>query len=274
VLNRFRGAVALIALAFAAGCATVGTGDSGDEIRVLVYNIHAGQDSLGASNLERVADLIAETGADLVLVQEVDQGTTRSGDVDQPAVLSESTGFHVAFGSTLDYQGGEYGIAILSRWPILYDTLVRLGVNPPQERAGGAYEPRGALQAEIASEQGTLYAINSHLDPSASDWFRMQEVAAVRKLADSLLASGDPVVVGGDFNSEPGSNVVDWMTTAGWRDAWATCGEGAGLTYPAAAPVKRIDYLFISPQLVCESATVIETTTSDHRPVLFVLRRA
>ncbi len=272
-MNRICSAVALTLLTVAAGCASLGAGEDTDELRVLVYNIHAGQDSLGGSNLEGVADLIAETDADVVLLQEVDMGTERSGDVNQPAELSLATGLGFSFGSTLDYQGGKYGIAVLSRWPIVSDTLMRLGVNPPQERAGGAYEPRGALQVEIATDKGLLYAVNTHLDPSGTDWFRMQEVAAVRQLADSLLASGAPVMVGGDFNSEPGSAVVDWMTTAGWSDAWAQCGEGAGLTFPAATPVKRIDYLFISPQLVCESARVIDTTTSDHRPVLFVLRR-
>lgn len=273
MINRIWGAAALVVMALGAGCATTATRGATDEIRVLVYNIHAGQDSLGGSNLKRVADLIDEAGADIVLLQEVDMGTERSGDVNQPAELSLATGLGFAFGSTLDYQGGKYGIAVLSRWPILADTLVRLGVEPPQERAGGSYEPRGGLLVEIGTDDGSLYALNTHLDPSSSDWFRMQEVAAVRELADSLLATGAPVVIGGDFNSEPGSSVVDWMTTAGWRDAWALCGEGAGLTYPAAAPIKRIDYLFISPDLNCESARVIETTTSDHRPVLFVLRR-
>ena len=55
----------------------------------------------GVDNLERVAQLIRETSADVVLLQEVDKGTRRSGGVDQPAVLSRLTGLHVAFGRRL-----------------------------------------------------------------------------------------------------------------------------------------------------------------------------
>ena len=55
------------------------------------------------------------------------------------------------------------------------------------------------------------------------------------------------------------------------RDAWIECGQGDGLTYPASAPVKRIDYLFLVGRLRCSSATVIESTISDHRPLLVVV---
>jgi endonuclease/exonuclease/phosphatase family metal-dependent hydrolase len=112
--------------------------------RVLVYNIHAGKDAAGVPNLERVAELVRRTKADIVLLQEVDKGTKRSANVDQTAVLAAQTGFHGAFGSALDYDGGKYGVAILSRWPILSDTLFHLPVEPPQTRSGGSMEPRGA----------------------------------------------------------------------------------------------------------------------------------
>ncbi|HSH45918.1 MAG TPA: hypothetical protein VK966_08685, partial [Longimicrobiales bacterium] len=77
---------------------------------------------------------------------------------------------------------------------------------------------------------------------------------------------------------------IQRMEAGGWTDAWAWCGVGAatgidargepgpgaanGLTYPSDAPVKRIDYLFLSGGLTCSAARVLETTTSDHRPVV------
>lgn len=271
---RFRAAVLLLALA-AAACAPLRTGGAPEPapLRVLVYNIHAGKDAGGEDNLARVAEVVRRTAADLVLLQELDRGTERSGRVDQPAELARLTGFEAVFGKTLDYQGGEYGIALLSRWPVTDDTLIHLPVEPPQERAGGSYEPRGALRARVAAPGGLLHVLNTHLDPSRDDVYRRQEMAALLRIAGELRAGGAPVLVGGDLNATPESAVIGMLREAGWRDAWEGCGEGEGLTYPAREPVKRIDYLFVSPEVECLSAEVVGGEVSDHRGVLFVLAR-
>lgn len=239
------------------------------DVRVLVYNIHAGKDARGVDNLARVSDLVREVGADVVLFQEVDRGTRRSGGVDQPDVLARTTGFFVAFGKTLDYDGGEYGIAVLSRWPIARATLVRLPVEPPQQRSGGSYEPRGAQHLVIRAPTGELTVVNTHLDASRDDHYRRQEIRTV--LATARAAS-PPVLVGGDLNSTPESEVQAATRTAGLRDAWLECGRGDGLTYPADTPTKRIDYLYLTEGASCASARVLETQASDHRPVLVTVR--
>ena len=235
-----------------------------DIIRVLVYNIHAGKDAAGVDNLERVSALITSTNADLVLLQEVDRGTTRSGKVDQVEVLTRRTKLHGIFGKSLDYQGGEYGIAILSRWPITGHEVIHLPVEPPQTRAGGSVEPRVALIADT----GGLRILNTHLDASKEDTYRLQE-------ADHLLEifkTRAPRLIGGDFNSTPDSAVQARVRTSGVRDAWTECGANNELTFPADVPVKRIDYLFLTGRTKCVSASVIESSASDHRPVLVALR--
>ena len=237
-------------------------------IRVLVYNIHAGKDAAGNDNLDGVADLVRTTGADIVLLQEVDRGTRRSGRIDQPGVLAERTGYHVAFGSALDYDEGKYGVAILSRWPIVADTLVHLPVTPPQARAGGSHEPRGALRVIVAAPGGRLAVINTHLDPSGDDRWRRQEADSIVSLARQLQRSETTVIVGGDFNSTPESAVQRALRAGGLRDAWLECAAGDGFTYPDAVPVKRIDYLFITGSSRCTSARVVESRVSDHRPLL------
>src|SRR5687768_7250738 len=225
---------ALTALLLGIGSASCATGRApspSPPIRVMVYNIHAGKDAAGADNLERVADLIRRSQADVVLLQEVDRGTQRSAGVDQPVVLAQRTGLHVAFGKSLAYQGGDYGIAILSRWPIIAQTTIPLKVDPPQERAGGSYEPRVALRAILKSPAGEVTIVNTHLDASREDRWRRQEIANILAIADSTRGV---LLLGGDFNSTPESDVQQSVRSRGLRDAWPTCarggGDGGGLT--------------------------------------------
>ncbi|MEO8578014.1 MAG: endonuclease/exonuclease/phosphatase family protein, partial [Gemmatimonadales bacterium] len=257
----------LIVSLFAFGCA----GYHGDKtaLRVLVYNIHAGKDAKGVDNLVRVARIVRDTKADIVLLQEVDKGTTRSGNVDQVAELKRLTGYNGVFGKTLDYQGGDYGIAILSRWAITNDTLIHLPVEPPQFRSNVSYEPRGALRVVIQSPLGLLRVVNTHIDASREDTYRLQEAKTLIAIGGALRDSTGTTFIGGDFNSEPESAVVALFAPAGWKDGFRECGKGSGLSYPDDVPVKRIDYLMMTGATRCSFAEVLNTNASDHLPVLF-----
>jgi len=237
-------------------------------IAVMSWNVHVGKDAEGRGSLARVAAVIRASDADLILLQEVDSVTERSGGVDQLRQLAERTGHWPVFGRTLDFQGGGYGIGVLSRWPVRSAVVVPLPVTPPDSRAGGSHEPRGALVVRIRSPYGDLTVVNTHLSADPSDSMRVQEMRRLVQLVDSVAAAGGPVLVGGDLNAEPEGRVVAALAGGAWQDAWPTCGQGRGETYPATDPVKRIDYLFLPPEVGCLDAQVLNTAASDHRPVL------
>ena len=240
--------------------------------RVLVLNMHAGKDAAGKPNLDRIAALVKKTGADLVLLQEVDRGTARSGNVDQVNVLGQSLNFATAFGaSLLHYDGGQYGIATLARGFIGYTGTWPLPVTPVQTRAGGSNEPRVALIAFASLHAGQFTSINTHLDPAEGP-ARGQEVTHLVDAIHEQYATGRSFVVGGDFNSTPDNPVLAPLKSAGLRDAWTECGSGDGFTYPADRPAKRTDYLFLTGDLHCSAAAVIDTQLSDHRPLLVTLK--
>jgi endonuclease/exonuclease/phosphatase family metal-dependent hydrolase len=240
--------------------------------RVLVFNIHAGKDASSRRNLEEIAALIRSADADLVLLQEVDRGTKRSGNVDQLRILGDLTAYSTAFGRSLDYDGGQYGIAALARERISHSTTEPLPIQPPQARAGGSYEPRAALTIATTTRIGALDAINTHLDSSKDEGYRLQESAHIVGMA-KRLARNQLLVAGGDFNAEPSSATYAQVIAGGLKDAWKECGAGDGLTYPADTPVKRIDYLFLAAGLRCTKAEVIDTRASDHRPLLVTIAR-
>jgi endonuclease/exonuclease/phosphatase family metal-dependent hydrolase len=265
-----KAAIALVAGALCAACFPPFVRKD-YSLRVLVFNIHAGRNAAGADNIPGLADLIRTTRADVVLMQEVDRGTNRSGKIDQVQTLIDRTRFSGAFGRSLDYDGGQYGIAILSRRAINFHQTAPLHVDPAQTRAGGSREPRAALVASVETLRGRLQIVTTHLDASTEETYRLQEVLELLNVVRPRLSEYTPVVVGGDFNAEPGSAVIQKMRDAGFRDAWTECGQGDGFTYPADRPAKRIDYLFLSNPLRCTSATVVDTQVSDHRPLLVTL---
>ena len=265
-------AFALVLAALLAGCAGAGKGAAGGrEVTVLVYNIHAGTDTARQNNLARVADLVREAGADLVLLQEVDRNTQRSGPADQPATLARLTGYSVAFGRTIVFQGGDYGIALLSRWPIVRDTLIPLSVTAPPGRTTEGREQRGVLMATVAAPGGPLAVLNTHLDASGEDVWRAQEIAGVLRAAATVQA-GIPVLIGGDLNALPPSPIHQTLSGAGFRDAWRGCGTGAPETFPVNAPARRIDYLYLAGPVRCVHARVLPSYASDHRPLLVRIR--
>ena len=264
---------AALALIATAGCASLPwKTPRAQPVRILVFNIHAGKDAKGMDNLDGVANLIKTTRPDLVLLQEVDRGTARSGKVDQIDRLSTATGYAAAFAPSLvSYQGGQYGIAILAREYLGYHSTLPLSVTPVQTRAGGSREPRVALLAYVTVRGLPWCVVNTHVDPSDAA-ARAQELRQVADVARQQHTDGRSLVVGGDLNATPDDPGLAALRDAGFRDAWLECGSGDGFSYPADTPVKRIDYLWLSGSLRCASARVLDSRVSDHRPLLVTVQ--
>ena len=107
-------------------------------LRVLTYNIHHGEGMDGRFDLPRLAGIMTSADPDLIALQEVDQGTERAGGVDQVAELGRLTGMRPVFGKAMDFQGGAYGVGVLSRKPI------RRVENPSAAGLGGPRTTHGA----------------------------------------------------------------------------------------------------------------------------------
>lgn len=260
----------VVPLLWLAACASVPGGVVPD-VRVLTYNIHAGKDAAQQHNLERVATVIGDADADIVLLQEVDRGTERSGGEDHLAELARLTGMHSAFAKSLDYQGGDYGIAVLSRFPLDSARVVPLPVQPPQERSGRLHEPRVGLHVIARTPHGALHVVNTHIDPGAAPVYRHQEVIGLLAHIAQAVPADARLVFGGDLNARPDTPEIRALALA-FEDGWVQCGDGGpGYSFPADQPDRRIDYILLRG-VGCTTARVIDTQASDHRPVLTVVR--
>ncbi len=231
-------------------------------VRVLTYNIHHGEGVDGRVDLERIAGVIRRAEADLVALQEVDRGVGRSGRVDQPARLAALTGMQVVFEKNIDVQGGAYGNAVLSRFPVERYRNHHLPRIPPNEQ-------RGLLKVHVQHGEYEIVFLATHLDHQVDDGER---VACVKVIGDLVAQwTGRPVIVAGDFNDRPVSRVM--ADASVFLQDIAGQGGGSEPTYPAPEPTRRIDYVLHNrhPALKCVEHRVLpEPVASDHRPVLAV----
>jgi endonuclease/exonuclease/phosphatase family metal-dependent hydrolase len=236
-------------------------------LEVLTFNIHHGAGTDGVLDLERVARVIEDSGADVIAMQEVDKHFgARSEWVDQPAWFAERLRMHVTFAANLDLppvNAGEpnrqYGTAILSKYPIKHSQNTLLPMYPGQEQ-------RGLLEATIKVHGNTVVVADTHLTHNNNA--ERQEQAD--KVVEVLGERRHPTVLTGDLNATPDAPEIQTLTAV-WDDAWTEVGEGPGYTYDTANPTKRIDYVLHSHTVRAKAAEVITTDASDHLPVLAVL---
>lgn len=228
--------------------------------RVMTYNIHHGEGLDGKVDLLRIAQLIKEQGADIVALQEVDKGTERTQRRDFPAELAELTGMTCVFSNNFHFQGGEYGNAVLTKFPVkrwtnLHYEMLRKG------------EQRGILQLVLDMRGREVVFLNTHIDYRPDDAERWANVTEIEGLLKAY--PGMPMIMCGDFNNPPEGRVCLRLNRT-FDDTWKLVGQGDGFTIPAEAPRKRIDYIWISKDkgIVPLKIWVPRTEASDHLPVV------
>lgn len=221
-------------------------------MRAVTYNIRHGE--FGLTN---VAAALRDLAPDMVFLQEVDRACRRSGGVDQAGSLAQALGLHARFAAAFPFDGGEYGIALLTRRPL--EAVRRVVLPHPNPRLDdGNGEPRVLLSGEL---DGTTYAC-THLGLTGAE--RREQAIAIRE----ALGGQPRVLLGGDLNEGPGGAVTGaW---AGWLlDAFAEAGGDEAQSGPYDRPHRRIDFVLRSPAFSRPTrARVDDARASDHLPVV------
>jgi endonuclease/exonuclease/phosphatase family metal-dependent hydrolase len=231
-------------------------------LRVLSYNMHHGEGVDGQLDLKRIAGVIRSVKPDLVALQEVDKNARRTGVVDQPAVLAELTGMNVAFGGNIKLQGGRYGNAVLSRFPITAVQNHRL----PNVAAG---EQRGVLGAEVQVPglRQPLVFYATHFDHRRDEAERVQSAEAVNAL---VTGNRQPALLLGDLNDVAGSETLDRLDKV-----WKRSLDQSLPTVPVGEPRRQIDFILMRPAAcweIIKTQVLEEAVASDHRAIFAVLQ--
>jgi endonuclease/exonuclease/phosphatase family metal-dependent hydrolase len=243
-------------------------------IRLVTMNVRHALADDGSAALDRLGDVLAGLGADIIALQEVDRGQERSAGADQARVLATAVGaveyrFVPAVAGPLDPAwrrrrapvtppsgdggGPGYGIALLSRHPVDAWWPGRLpGLNLPGVPPLGVDEPRVALAAAVATPDGPLTVATTHLSQRLP-WKRLQ----LARLRRRLRYAPRPLVVAGDLNVRDGLP-ARWT---GWRELVYVP------TYPRARPHIRIDHVLVDGE-VTGTARALDLGISDHRAVV------
>ncbi|MFK7909411.1 MAG: endonuclease/exonuclease/phosphatase family protein [Akkermansiaceae bacterium] len=227
------------------------------ELKVVSYNIHHGKGMDGKLDLKRIADVIRKEKPDLVALQEVDINVPRSGNIDQAKKLAELLGMHHAFGKTIDLDGGQYGNAVLSKFPIKKSTVHKLP---------GPGEARVVLEVLIEIDGAFISFASIHFHHKDREARMLQAMA----MNGALHPRKHPLIVAGDFNAKPDSRTMKMI-----KESWHILPKvGLSLTIPASEPTSEIDYIMTRnlQQKGSTSKVIAEKVASDHRPVSGIIQ--
>ncbi|MDI3319836.1 endonuclease/exonuclease/phosphatase family protein [Pinibacter soli] len=244
-------AVIVSALAFSLSCKSGKQAQSSasETLTVLTYNVRNCLGMDNTVNYQRVAKVISKVNADVVAIQELDSATNRSKHLSVLHELAGLTGMIPTYHASIDYQGGKYGIGILSKEKPLHVE----GIALP-----GKEERRSVVVVEM---KNYVFAC-THFSLTEED--RIKSVA----LIDELTAKySKPVLLGGDLNTTPASPVIK-----AFAKNWNVLSDTTKLTIPANKPTECIDYIMARKQdgytfNVLQSVVENEPVASDHLPV-------
>lgn len=239
---------------------------SSNRFRVMSYNIHhanpPAKEKEGTIDVNAIAKAISLQHPDLVALQEVDVNTKRSGNINEAVLLAQKLKMNFYFGKAIDHDGGDYGVAILSRFPLSEQKTYKL---PKNNDARAEQRVLAIATVEIAKGKFIRFA-STHLDAERSEENRVMQVKEIIKLTNGETL---PLILAGDLNADPASETIK-LFDASFTRSCTNC----GFTIPVINPKKTIDHIAFkkgNPFNIVFHEVVNEKYASDHLPVLSVI---
>ena len=236
-------------------------------LRVMSYNVHSCRGMDGRISPDRIARIIEMSDPDIVALQEIDVGRSRSRGHDQAKMISELVGMHAYFCPTVKRGAEHYGHAILSRFPV---EIIRIDTFA-NEAGSKRKEPRGALWGCVEIDGVRLHFLSTHLGLG-----RGERLEQVRELMGKKWIGGiepdEPVILCGDFNTRPNSPPYRAVSKR-LHDVQADLkNDKAKFTFSAFLPFARIDHIFLSSHFEAQKIHVPKNhwtrVASDHLPLI------
>jgi len=233
----------------------------GSRLRVVTYNVHSCFGTDRKLDPGRIAAVIAECGADIVALQEVDVERARSGGVDQAETIAAHLSMISHFHPALHLEEERYGDALLTALPT---RLVKAGGLPSRG------EPRGALWVEVPVDEMKLQVFVTHLGLLGGERVRQTEALVGPGWLGAEMPERSRIVFAGDLNAVSRSASYRLLARR-LRDAQVEAGGRPGATFPSRLPLLRIDHIFVGEGVRVHQTFVHDSPlarrASDHLPL-------
>jgi len=249
-------------------------------IRVMTYNVHSciGRDL--RHDLQRIARVIEAHEPDIVALQELDIRHKLPDGLDQPMEIARYLEMDYHFHPSIKVAEGQYGNAILSRYP--FKKIAARQLPPIKEEIKltriekwfrFAFEPRGIIWTQLDVNGTPVQVLTTHLGLITEE--RKIQMAMIRS-SQWLNAEecAPPVIFLGDFNDTPRSQLYKTLTVQeGFRDAQASAPDHRrSATFFSGLPWRCLDHIFVKGVKAVRSCTVpwnkLTRLASDHLPVI------
>jgi endonuclease/exonuclease/phosphatase family metal-dependent hydrolase len=243
---------------------------AGLRLRTMTYNIHSCIGTDKKVNPERIAGVIADSAADIVALQEVDNGIARTHYQNQTKRLAEMLNMEAVFFPVVRSGSQKYGLAVMSRFECIDVHYGWLPTLYPKLKLD--LQKRGCIRTTLQTPGGPILVFNTHLGLYRLE--RRRQIHAL--LGDDWLAALPPesaIIFCADLNAGPFSSVY-------LRLSRLLVDVQKGLkpparskpTFPSRRPLFRIDHMFVSQHFKILSVQVPRTRgtrlASDHLPIL------
>jgi len=243
----------LTIILFALCCAPfkVGAQSGTASFRIISMNMREGGE-YASYKAQPYIDFIAKHNPDFVVMQEMDNFTTRNGNKDLLTEIAKGLGMFPYYCKSFTYQGGGFGVAVLSKYPFY---AAGRAVSHPS----GAREPRACGWVYVQLPDRHVVRIASVHLAVESEELRVKNLAEYN--TELFKDSVTPTVFAGDFNALPDSNTLTYAMNR-WQNI---CGT-EGFTIPSKNPTSRLDYIMGAPKKwTCSHFEIVpEPTLSDH----------
>ncbi|MBX4937420.1 endonuclease/exonuclease/phosphatase family protein [Rhizobium binae] len=230
-------------------------------IKLLTYNVHSCIGNDRKLDPGRIASVIAEAGADIVALQEVDVLRRRTGGIDQAHLIASLLNMQAHFHPALSIAEEQYGDAIITALPT---SAVKAGPLP------SIGEQRGALSVEVLVGDRKLLVVNTHLGLRGRERIRQMTTLLNSGWLRGTIEEPLPTILCGDFNAIP-SSATYRLATRSLKDAQIGGKAAPRATFPSRYPLMRLDHIFVTDDLVVNRATVLQNrltrVASDHLPL-------